>query len=254
MADKSYVSEPIDLPSKGKFYPTDSPLRNGKVDVKYMTAKEEDILTNQNLLKQGRALDKLYESLIIGNGEGQPVNIDDMIVGDKSAIMIATRVLGYGADYEISLTHPDSGKQFKHTVDLTDLKPKQVDLSLYKNSRELEYTLPISKKVIVFKIRTTREESEIAREVARQEKAGISKPITTALKYCIVSIDGETDKQFISKFIDNDLLARDSLELRKFILTVTPDYDLTIRVTNKENNYDQDITLPIDVNFFWPRV
>jgi hypothetical protein len=180
--------------------------------------------------------------------------MNDMIVGDKSAIMIATRVLGYGADYEITLTHPETGKKFKHTADLTKLKPKEVDLSIFNNSREVEYKLPISQKVIVFKIRTTEEEDKIAREVSRQEKAGISKPITTALKHCIVSIDGETDQKYINKFVDNDLLARDSLDLRKYILEITPDYDLSIHVDNKEHNFSQDIQLPIDVNFFWPRV
>ena len=111
-----FPAEEVTLPSKGLLYPKDSPLSKGVIEMKYMTAKEEDILTNTNLLKTGRAIDVLYKSLLVGNGKGQVVQLDDMIVGDKSALMLATRILGYGPEYGITLTddnrchymmHPD---------------------------------------------------------------------------------------------------------------------------------------------------
>ena len=113
-----FPTEVIQLPSRGLVYPLDHPLSAGQVEVRYMTAKDEDILTNQNYLKQGVALDKLYDSLVVGNGHGQPVNMNDMIMGDRSAVMLAARVLGYGADYAITVTHPETNKTIETSVNL----------------------------------------------------------------------------------------------------------------------------------------
>ena len=132
-----FPTEIVPLPSKGLVYPKDHPLSSGHVEIKYMTAKEEDILTNSNLLRTGRAIDALYKSLIVGNGEGQMVKLDDMITGDKSALMLATRMLGYGPDYTVGLKDSE-GETFEHTVDLSELKVKEVDYSLYKNSNGIE--------------------------------------------------------------------------------------------------------------------
>ena len=108
--ESMFPTEIVPLPSKGLVYSKDNPLSSGKLEIKYMTAKEEDILTNSNLIKQGKALDKLYEAIVVGNGEGQPVNVNDLITGDRSAIMLAARMLGYGKDYEIEVTHPITNK------------------------------------------------------------------------------------------------------------------------------------------------
>ena len=252
--ESQFPTEIVPLPSKGLVYPKDHPLAVGQIELRYMTAKDEDILTNQNYLKQGIALDKLYKSLIVGNGKGQAVNIEDMIMGDRSAVMLAARVLGYGSDYEITITHPETGKPIKHIVDLNQLKPRSIDESLYNNSREFQYTLPISKKEVTIILQTAVEQKNIAREVAKQEKNGVPpKNTTTMLKHVITSVDGETDKKAIAKFIDTQLLARESLLLRSHIIDITPDYDLAIQVTIPEENYDELVALPIDVDFFWPR-
>ena len=108
MADYKFPTEMVELPSKGYFYTEGHPLSKGKVEVKYMTAREEDILTSQNLIQQGTVIDKLLESLIVDKS----IKIDDMLIGDKNAIMVAARILGYGKDYDI--TYDDE----EHTVDL----------------------------------------------------------------------------------------------------------------------------------------
>ena len=248
-----FPTEIIDLPSKGLVYPKDNPLSSGKVEIKYMTAKEEDILTNPNYIKQGKALDKLYKAIIIGNGEGQPIQLDEMIHGDKSAVMLAARMLGYGSDYEISVVHPVTNKSFKHTVDLSELKVKDVDYSKYNNINEFEYTLPVSNKKIIFKLLTSGEQRSFEKQLLTQEKGGMSKSVTTKLKKQIISIDGNEDKNFINQFIDNYLLAKDSLILRGHINRITPDFDLAIRVNSPENDFDDLVNLPINVDFFWPR-
>jgi len=248
-----FPTEVVPLPSKGLVYPKDNPLSTGQVEIRYMTAKDEDILTNQNYLKRGVALDKLYHSVIVGNGNGEAIDVNDMISGDKSAVMLATRILGYGPDYQITVTKPD-GKTFQHTVDLNSLNPKEIDESLYNNSREFDYTLPISKIVVRFKLTTDVETKAIQREISQAEKSGLQpSSITTQFKHTIVSVDGNDDKKFINNFINQSLLARDSLSLRNYVVDVTPDYNLMIHIDSPENGFDDEIRLPIDVNFFWPR-
>lgn len=249
-----FPTEIVPLPSKGLVYPLDNPLSSGQVEVKYMTAKDEDILTNQNYLKQGVALDKLYEALVVGNGKGQAVNLNDMIMGDRSAVMLAARVLGYGSDYIINVTHPTTGKVLETTVDLNTLVPKDIDESLYNNTRDFEFVLPVSKTVLGIRLHTVVETKAIARDIKAQEKAGMAvRNTTTILKHTVVSVDGEVDKKYISEFIDNSLLARDSLHLRGYMIDITPDYDLSITVDIPAEDFLETIPLPIDINFFWPR-
>ena len=135
------------------------------------------------------------------------------------------------------------------------LKPKDIDESLYKNSREFEYELPVSKKVVVFKLQTIVEQKSIEKAIRSQEKAGIPlRNQTTTLKECIVSIDGNDDPKFINSFVDNYLLAKDSLHLRKFMLDINPDFDLTVVIDIPTEDFYQEMALPIDTSFFWPRL
>tara|TARA_A100001201_G_scaffold141007_1_gene135383 strand:- start:674 stop:1516 length:843 start_codon:yes stop_codon:yes gene_type:complete len=250
-----FPTEIIPLPSKGLVYPLDHPLSSGEVEIRYMTAKDEDILTNPNYLKRGLALDKLYEAIVVGNGKGLPVNMNEMIMGDRSAVMLAARLLGYGSDYDIKVTHPDTGKEIPYTVDLNQLKPKEIDESLYNNTKEFEYELPVSKKKVVFKLQTIVEQKAIEKDIRAQEKAGIPlRNQTTTLKHCIVSIDGNDDNKFITDFVDNYLLAKDSLHLRKYMLDINPDFDLTVTIDIPGEDFYQEMALPIDTTFFWPRL
>jgi len=249
-----FPTEIVDLPSRGLVYPKDNPLSTGKVEMKYMTAREEDILTNPTLIKQGKALDKLFQALIVGNGDGQAIKYSELILGDKNAIMIAARVLGYGPEYEINVNIPGTSNSFPHTVDLTEVGNEVIDESLYNNINEFNYTLPVGNQQVKFKLLTGDEEVSIATQLEQQSLRGHSRGITTRLKHQIISIDDNTDTSFIHNFIDNQLIARDSLQLRNYIGSINPDIDLTVHVTNTEYNFDSRVTLPIGLDFFWPRV
>ena len=247
MADKSYVSEPIDLPSKGKFYPTDSPLRNGKVDVKYMTAKEEDILTSENLIKKGVVIDRLLDSLIVTPG----VVINDMLVGDKNAIMIAARILAYGPEYTVDVQNPTTGEIHQHTFNLGKCPFKKIPKNITENL--FETTLPVSKTSVKYKLLTGYEEAKIIKDIQALKKTGsaISRELTTRLKYSIVEVDGDADKGTISNFVDS-MLSRDSLFLRQEINKISPDIDLTQEIEMEGQAVDVDI--PITADFFWPKL
>lgn len=240
MAELKFPTEQVELPSKGLIYPKDSPLSSGVIEMKYMTAKEEDILTNQAYIKKGIVLDKLLRSLVVS----KDVNIDDLIVGDKNAILIASRLLGYGAEY----TFTYGGEQ--QTVDLNELNNKPLDESLFTQGvNEFEYTLPTSKTKITYKLITGRDEKAIEREIAGLKKINkeASPELTTRLKQSILSIDGDTDKKSIREFVDNYLLAKDSRAFREHIRLTQPDVDMDIVLDSGE-----EVTVPIGLSFFWP--
>ena len=127
----NFPTEVVPLPSRGLLYPIDHPLADGFIEMKYMTAREEDILTSQNLIKQGVVLDKLFESLIVTT-----VNYGDIYSGDKNAIMVAARLLGYGNDYNVEIDDPFSpGTKQKLTIDLSQIEQKEVDYGLFENRK-----------------------------------------------------------------------------------------------------------------------
>ena len=253
MAENQYgfPTEVLSLPSQGLLYPEDSPLRSGTIDVKYMTAKEEDILTSSNLIQQGSVITKLLESVIAD----KKISLDDMLIGDKNALMVGTRVLGYGKDYNIMLTDPDTQERVEHSVDLTKLKHKKIDKSLHQNGNNFEFELPNSKVVVGFKLMTEKDEVELTKVNESFEKAekltGISYALTNRLKHQIVSIDGKTEQKEIDNFVDNEFLALDSRAYRKHLDEVTPDIELKFDYTSQTGNL-HTLDVPLGVEFFWP--
>lgn len=242
MNEFKFPTEVIDLPSKGLLYPKESPLSSGKLEMKYMTAKEEDILTNQNYISKGIVLDKLLQSLIVSK-----IDYSELIAGDQNAVMIAARILGYGKDYEFSY----GGE--KHTVDLTTLNDKEFDESLVTpHVNEFSYKLPHSGTSLTFKVLTVGDESKIKKELEGLKKINkdANPEMSTRLKFIITSVEGDREQSTIRNFVDNYLLARDSRALREYIQKVQPNVDLTVPVT--VGDVEEDITLPITINFFWP--
>ena len=250
---RQFPTEIINLPSKGAVYSKDSPLSKGEIEIKYMTAREEDILTSQNLIRKGLVIDKLLESVIVD----EKITLNDLLLGDKNAIMIATRILGYGKDYTVTLTDPSTGDKQEETFDLTSINDKEVDWDLFKSGKnEFEFDLPSSKVKIMFRLLTHKEEKEIDAELKAYKKfskeSGIGSEITTRLKKAIVSIDGDTSQKRVNDFVDNELLSRDSLAFREYLIKITPDIDMSFTFTSEATGEDTTMDIPLDVEFFWP--
>jgi hypothetical protein len=249
MTQNSFPTEFIELPSKGHFYPEDNPLSSGKVEMKYMTAKEEDILTSVNLIQQGIVLEKLLETLMIDKS----ISLDDMLLADKNALIVGARVLAYGKDYEFNYT--DSfGEKIKGKIDLTKLKETKVDLSQYEKGQNIfNFTLPKTERQIVFQLTTTKLEKQIAVEVEALKKVykDIEPENSTRLKYQIISVDGNQDRKSINNFVDNEFLSIDSLAFREHITEITPTIDFRAEVKNSQGG-KETATVPITVGFFWP--
>ena len=243
MSEFNFPTEVVELPSKGLVYHENNPLSSGKVEMKYMTAKEEDILTNQNYLENGTVLDKLLQSLIVSK-----VNYKDLVVGDKNALLIAARILGYGGEYIINY------KGEEVVVDLSKLENKVIDESLFQQGKnEFEFELPTTKNIVTFKLLTHSDEFNIEREINGLKKLNktASPEVSTRLKHTIIAIDGDTDKKTIRNFVDNQFLARDAREFRKYVNQIQPDVDLTTQIELLNGNVE-DVDIPISINFFWP--
>tara|TARA_R110000772_G_scaffold152456_1_gene263231 strand:+ start:629 stop:1357 length:729 start_codon:yes stop_codon:yes gene_type:complete len=242
MAEFKFPSEEVELPSKGLIYPKDHPLSSGKIELKYMTAKEEDILTNQSYIQKGTVLNKLLDSVILTEGVKQ----QDLILGDKNAVLVATRILGYGAEYKFVYRGEEK------IVDLSSLENKEFDESLITPGKnEFEFVLPHTKTPITYKILTGVDESKIDRELEGLKKINknASPELSTRLKYIITSVNGESGSKEVREFVDNFLLAIDSKALRKHLRDTQPDVNL--RYIDEDG---KEVAIPIGISFFWPEL
>ena len=239
MAEFKLPTETVSLPSKGLLYPEDNPLSSGKVEMKYMTAKEEDILTNQAYIADGTVFDRLFKSLIVSD-----VNYDDLLIGDKNAVMIAARVLGYGPDYKFQYNGEEN------TINLAELENVKVDEKSWNRENKFNFTFPNSKTEITFKLLTHGDEMKINEEVDSLKKIrkDSDTTISTRLKHQITSVAGDSSQKAIRDFVDNYLLARDARALREHVKTINPDLDLTFfpQGTSKR------VSIPIGLTLFWP--
>jgi hypothetical protein len=247
MAELKIPTETVTLPSKGLLYPETSPLAKGEIEMKYMTAKEEDILTNANYLRNGTVIDKLLQALII-----TPIDYNELLVGDKNAVLVAARVLGYGKDY--SFKYNNNGQEVEATVDLSKLEDKVVDEKLFKRgSNEFSFNLPHSGNNITFKLLTHGDEQKIEAEIKGLKKVNpnSSSDVTTRLKHIITSVEGKRDQKEIRDFVDNYLIAKDARSLREYYSKIQPDINIVYKPED-EDYTGEGINVPISLNFFWP--
>jgi hypothetical protein len=238
-----FPTEIVELPSNGIVYSEDNPLSSGKIEIKYMTAKEEDILTNQSYINDGTVLDRLIKSLVVSK-----INYNDLIIGDKNALLIAARILGYGSEYEFNYRNE------KVKIDLSSLENKKIDKSKFEQGKnEFPFTCPKSGTVLTFKLLDHGDEQKIDKELKGLKKINpnSSPDLSTRLKYMIVSVDGSTEKKDIRSFVDGYFLAQDSRAFRKYINDFQPDVDMNVSITTLAGG-DEDINVPIGLNFFWP--
>jgi hypothetical protein len=247
-----FPTEEVTLPSKGLLYPENSPLRKGVIEMKYMTAREEDILTNQNYIKNGTVIDKLLQSLITTD-----IDYNDLLVGDKNAIMVAARILGYGSEYSFKRTNPETGIDEEVTVDLTEAEDKLINEDVITEGKnEFTFILPTSKKELTFKLLTHGDERKIEQELKGLKKIhkGNVPELTTRLKHIITSVNGDRDSKNIRNFVDHLFLAKDARALREYSTNLMPDIDLKYDLEFEDGAIAESVTIPIGVQFFWPDV
>ena len=247
MSEHKFPTEVIDLPSQGKVYPKDSPLSSCKVELKYMTTREEDILMSENLIKKGVVIDKLLDSLIVTKGVKQ----EALILGDKNAVLVAARILAYGPEYTCEVTNPKNQQEtVSHTFDLSQCPFKELPKNVDYTNNSFNYTTEIGKNKIKFKLLTGKEEALIEKDLKQSSKYGYNTDITTRLRYTVTEVDGDSKPETIFEYTQN-LLARDSMALRNYIQEISPDIDLTSEI--EIGGETVSVSIPLSVTFFWPQ-
>ena len=247
MSEHKFPTEVIDLPSGGKVYGKESPLAEGKLEIKYMTTKEEDILMSENLIKKGVVIDKLLDSLIVTKGVKQ----EHLVLGDKNAVLVACRILAYGPEYTCEVTNPKNpDQQVEHTFDLSQCPFKTISEDIDYSDNSFDFITPIGKTKIKFKLLTGVEEKQIEKDLEQTKKFGYNAEISTRLRYTITEVDGDNKPETITAFSQN-MLARDSVALRKYINDISPDIDLTSEI--EIGGESVSVSIPLTVEFFWPK-
>lgn len=243
----------VPLPSRGLIY-SEGPLAGAEtVDIKAMTAKEEDILMNRTLVRKGTVITELIKSCMLDKN----VDVNSMISGDRNALMVAVRITGYGADYSPKVTCPACEAQQDWSLDLENLPVKELDLEklnqVATGQNAFEVLLPRTKKKVVFKFLTGRDEEKMLQDVEARRKKGIVQEnlVTTKLMNCIVSVDGITERGYINQFCQY-MPAADSLALRKVIDEGEPGVDMSSDFTCTACGHQEVLSVPLGPSFFWP--
>ena len=251
MAGFSVPRDFVMLPSKGRIYPPESPLHNlEELEVRHLTAADEDILTSRSLLRSGTALDTLLDNVIVNKS----IKSEELISGDKNAIMTFLRITGYGPEYKVEITCPDCDVDVTTEFDLTKLNMKMLDTDpVAEGINRFEFTMP-SGTVIEFKFLTSKEEKFISDEQDKLKKmtnSPLDHNITTRLKYQIITVNGSEDKSYINKFI-NLMNVRDSRAFRKYFDDIEPDMIMKQEFSCVQCGHRGEVDIPVTVSFFWP--
>lgn len=242
----------VPLPSKGKIYNPNSKLYNKEtIAIKAMTAREEDILSSKSLIQEGKAIDELIKSCVVDKS----IDIDELITGDKNALMIAIRITGYGAEYGVNSTCVNCETLNELKVDLSGLPINSLEIKPDQDGvNQFKFTLPVSKKVVTFKFLNSKDVTEIEKIEKFQSKSfntKISNSITNFLFASIIAIDNVTDKNKIKHFI-NSMPAYDSKSLRSYIEKHEPGIEMRHEFNCKNCGHHNKSNLPMTINFFWP--
>jgi len=247
------ATESIPLPSQGKVYPTGSPLHACEtVDIRSMTAREEDILTSKALIKKGTVITELIKSCLINKS----IDVDSMLAGDRNSVMISLRITGYGQKYDADIVCAACNNKVTVSFDLAALGIKRLNIEPIKEGENLfAFDLPVTKQKVKFKFMTGADEADLLQEAERRRKIvgmGSSDSLVTGrLQRCVVQVGEITDKGKISSFV-RAMPAGDSRALRKYMDENEPGIDMNASCECPQCAEQQEVTMPLGVSFFWP--
>jgi len=253
--DFSSPTELVDLPSKGRFYPEGHPLHNAEtIEIKYMTAKDEDILTSPSLLKKGIAIDRFLQNVILD----KRIRVSSLLSGDKNAILVSSRINGFGAEYTTKVTCPGCTTVSENKFDLAEVMAYHGDSF---ESHDIVPTdhgtfivkLPRTKFEVEVRLLTSKDENELAAKMKANKKRGhYETNLTDQLRKIIISVNGVDDLQTLSNVVNN-LPAFDSRYLRAAYLKVVPGLDMTQHFACPSCGFEKEVDIPLTVDFFWSR-
>ena len=247
-------TEFVELPSQGKYYPDGHPLHGvTSIEIKQMTAKEEDILTSRTLLKKGVALDRVIQNIIVNKN----INPDSLLVGDRNAIVIACRVSGYGNDYTTKVTCPNCTESEDYSFNLHEAEVfTGGDLEAAgitdNGNGTFDLKLPRTQVTATFRLLTGADEKVFLSGVERDRKSkSHEKNITRQLVNTVIAVNGDSSADAINYLVTN-IPSVDSRHIRLAYRIVAPNIDLTQHYECGSCDYEQDMEVPLTADFFWP--
>jgi hypothetical protein len=248
-------TEHVELPSKGLYYSPDHPLHGKEtVEIRFMTAKDEDTLTSKNLIKKGVVIDKLIADLVID----KHIRTESLLIGDRNAIIVAARISGYGPDYDTKVNCPSCSKAQEYSFDLQN---PSVHYALDEEALEnlgitqtedglMHYVLPMSKFKISFKLPTGREEKMLVEKLTSKTIVHNETNATDILRMMIVAVNDVQDKHHVEQLIAN-LPARDSIYFKKLVKMITPNVSFNSNFECRFCGFDTEMEVPFTADFFW---
>ena len=248
-------TEFVELPSRGFFYPPGHPLHDVEtIEIRHMTARDEDILTSVALLKKGIAIERVIENIIVDKS----IRTHDLLIGDKNAIIIAARISGYGSDYEAGVSCPSCATPVDFGFDLHECSViphdvyKEHDVALTE-SRTFIIHLERSNLDVEVRLLNGRDEVELSKMAEKRRKKKLPESnLTDQLKRIIISVGGNTDAGYIDSFIHN-MPAIDSRRLRATYQKIVPNIDMRQDFVCPECGHEGEVNVPFGTNFFWPQ-
>ena len=248
-------TEFVDLPSKGELYPETHPLYGVEsLEIRHMTAKEEDILTSEALIKKGIALDRLLDSLIVE----KKVKAAELLIGDKNAVLIAARITGFGPEYSVSIACPSCSTTQDADIDLSEIENKVGDEGFEDVTRlengNYELTFPHYEGLTV-EVRLLRGRDEHLIMKAREKRKKLKLPdanITDQLGSIIARVNEVTDATLLKQFVEQ-CPTRISRDIRNRYDRIVPDIDLSFEFTCESCDHLEKVGMPLTAQFFWPK-
>jgi hypothetical protein len=246
----------VDLPSKGLFYSKEHPWYGKEsVEIRFMTAKDEDILVNKSYIQKGVVIDKLLSNVILD----KKVNLDSILLCDKSALIVGARITGYGSEYEVNVSCPSCSENSKYNFDLSLFE------NVFPDSEKLESAeiiltdagtfileLPKTKASVEFRLLSGADEKRLNNMSETKKKQNLpDSSLTDQMKQFVVSINDEDDKSYINKFIDS-MPAFDAKFLRRMYNFISPTVKNKQSFTCSHCSATQEVEVPLTVSFFWP--
>lgn len=247
-------TEFVELPTKGKYYPEGHPLHDQQtVEIRYMTAKEEDILSSATLIKNNLVIDRLLHSVFVDKS----INPDLLFVGDKNALLIATRVTGYGPEYNTQVICPSCYSSTEHAFNLNDINLYEggdyEDFDIEASDEGTFFiNLPMSQVRVEVRLLLGKDEKYLAQLAANKQKGGLNEsPLTDQFKRIIISVNGHRNKMAVDKFVDN-MPARDSRHLRSAYSKIVPNVDMKFGFDCPKCSHHSRVEVPLGPGFLWP--
>jgi hypothetical protein len=246
-------TEFVELPSRGRFYPEGHPLHGEEsIEIRQMTAKEEDILTSRTLLKKGIALDRVVENLIVD----KRIDPDTLLIGDKNAIVVVIRVSGYGNEYNTQVSCPacDTTQEYSFDLNKANIYPGELkegwDIT-ENGDGTFNIVLPRTKVAVTFRVLTARDEKELMKGMESDRKRTYEKGVTRQIVNIVTAVNGDSSPEAINYLVEN-IPSMDSRHLRLAYKSVAPNIDLTQHFVCEECDNEQDLEVPLTADFFWP--